>query len=94
MLKFRDYQLIQGQLEVATSRVKGWLSQARALIQKNEMDKGDTLTWSAHQLASAEGQVDEQDVVVTQLLPLFYGNCSHDETCNGCYYANYTFPKC
>ena len=54
----------------ATFTERSWLDHARALIQKDDIVKHDTLTWAAYHASSQTGIV--RQAAITQLLPLFY----------------------
>ena len=54
----------------ATFTERSWLDHARALIQKDDIVKHDTLTWAAYHPSSQTGIV--RQAAITQLLPLFY----------------------
>ena len=60
----------EGQLAGAILKEKCWLDHAIQLLEK-EIEKGDTVTWSAFH-ASLQGASVDLPTTLTQLLPLFY----------------------
>ncbi len=52
-------------------RERSWLEHAIKLVEKEELDKDDTLAWSAYH-ASQQNVSDEVQPALTQLLPLFH----------------------
>ena len=61
----------EGQLDSAKLREKRWLQHASQLLEKDEVENGDTIAWSAFH-ASMQNLSADLHTTLTQLLPLFY----------------------
>jgi hypothetical protein len=55
----------------ALATEKSWLEHAIQLLDKNEIEKDDVVTWSAFHASKQDTSTDQQ-ITLTQLLPLFY----------------------
>ena len=62
----KERQLVGAQL-----KERSWLDHACLLLEKDEIEKGDTVAWSAFH-ASMQGSSADFHTTLTQLLPLFY----------------------
>ena len=60
----------EGQLDSAKLGKKKWLQHASRLLEKDKVENGDTIAWSAFH-ASMQNPADLH-TTLTQLLPLFY----------------------
>jgi hypothetical protein len=60
-----------GQFAAAQGKEENWLKHATQFLEKDKVEKGDTVTWSAFH-ASALGTSEDLQAALTQLLPLFY----------------------
>ena len=61
----------EGQLDRAQIKEKCWLKHSIKLIEKEELEKGDIVAWSAYH-ASLQDESHYLLPTLTQLLPLFY----------------------
>lgn len=61
----------EGMLVGAVSKEKSWLKHASQLLVKDEVEKGDTVAWSAFHASQQDDSAILQ-TTLTQLLPLFY----------------------
>ena len=61
----------EGLLAGALLKEKGWLEHASRLLEKDEVERGDTVAWSAFH-ASMQDIPADLHTTLTQLLPLFY----------------------
>ena len=61
----------EGQLSGAFLKEKSWLDHAIQVLLKNEIEKGDTVAWSAFHTSMLDVSTD-LPTTLTQLLPLFY----------------------
>lgn len=55
----------------ALLKEKSWVEHVSQLLKNNEVEKGDTVTWSAFHASMQDGSADLH-TTLTQLLPLFY----------------------
>jgi len=58
----------ENQLENAKSKENNWLSHASKLLEKHEVESGDTISWSAFH-ASLQNRPEDLSSCLTQLLP-------------------------
>ena len=65
----------ENQLENAQSKENNWLAHASKLLEKHEVESGDTISWSAFH-ASLQNRPENLSSCLTQLLPLFYEKAS------------------
>jgi len=56
-------------------RKNNWLAHANKLLEKHEVESGDTISWSAFH-ASFQNRPENLSSYLTQLLPLFYEKAS------------------
>ena len=61
----------EGQLSGAFLKEKSWLDHAIQLLEKYEIEKGDTVAWSAFHASMLDVSA-ELPTTLTQLFPLFY----------------------
>ena len=62
---------ISGNLEGAKNQEKYWLEHAAKLIQRDTLEKDDTVAWASYH-ASNQDITDNPHLTLTQLMPLFY----------------------
>lgn len=66
-------QGVEGDMVAAMNQEHSWLDSAIEILQKEQLEKGDSIAWAAYHAAlqDASGLTDIQPAI-TQLLPLFY----------------------
>jgi len=65
----------ENQLENAQSKENNWLAHTSKLLEKHEVESGDTISWSAFH-ASLQNKPEDLSSCPTQLLALFYEKAS------------------
>ena len=74
----------EGQLSGAFLKEKSWLDHAIQVLLKNEIEKGDTVAWSAFHTSMLDVSADLPSTL-TQLLPLFYEEAATAAMIKHCY---------
>ncbi len=66
-----EIEVVEGHLEGAKAQERCWLEHSMKLIGKDDLNKDDTIAWSAYH-ASLQCPSEDIQPALTQLLPLFY----------------------
>lgn len=70
------FKSVLGKIEDAVTTENLWIESTLQLIQKDKLEKGDSVAWSAYHAAHQTKPLFNEEPALVQLLPLFYEKAS------------------